>query len=130
MSQNDYPTDSLPVEQRQQIDRLADQFERNSRPANSRESKTTSRQLPELRSHLLKELITVEVELRRAAGQQPQAEDYRQRFPDEQEIIEAVFQPKSRRQHHRLTRRCRTIRTPRTNLAQTDWSLRNSTPTW
>ena len=31
MSQNDYPTDSLPIEQLQQIHCLADQFERESR---------------------------------------------------------------------------------------------------
>jgi CHAT domain-containing protein/tetratricopeptide (TPR) repeat protein/tRNA A-37 threonylcarbamoyl transferase component Bud32 len=39
----------------------------------------------------LYELILVEAELRRAAGESPTADEYRQRFPDRSEIVDAAF---------------------------------------
>ena len=40
---------------------------------------------------LLNELLKVELELRRRAGEQPTAEEYRQRFPDHVAVIDAAF---------------------------------------
>jgi serine/threonine protein kinase len=41
---------------------------------------------------LLQELMRVEGELRRRAGEEPSAEEYRQRFPEHQSVITAVFE--------------------------------------
>lgn len=46
---------------------------------------------PELQSHLLFELIALELELRADAGGQPDRESYRGRFPGRDEILELAF---------------------------------------
>ena len=46
-----------------------------------------------MRPHLLKELLAIEIELRRSAGERPTMEEYNQRFPDDQSLFEAVFRP-------------------------------------
>ncbi len=43
------------------------------------------------RAAMLEELMRVECELRNAAGETPAPEEYRQRFPDDQAAVEAVF---------------------------------------
>jgi WD40 repeat protein/serine/threonine protein kinase len=48
---------------------------------------------PGLRDALLEELVCVEIELRRGAGEEPTAEAYRQRFPEHAAVVEAVFAP-------------------------------------
>jgi eukaryotic-like serine/threonine-protein kinase len=40
---------------------------------------------------LLRELLTLELELRQRAGEQPRVAEYRQRFPDDRKTVEAVF---------------------------------------
>ncbi|MBM4089350.1 MAG: hypothetical protein FJ276_07960 [Planctomycetes bacterium] len=82
---------ALPLPQQQQIDRLADQFEREFKAGQNPRIEAYLDQLPALRSHLLRELISLEVELRRGSGQQPLAEEYRQRFPGDEQIINTVF---------------------------------------
>ena len=42
---------------------------------------------------LLEELLRVERELRQRAGAEPDAEEYRRRFPDSAAVIDAVFGP-------------------------------------
>ena len=46
---------------------------------------------PGARAQLLTELLLVELELRRKAGEQPIAEEYLRRFPEESSVIEEVF---------------------------------------
>ena len=91
MSEDRSQSDSLLAKQRQQIDRLADQFEREFKTGQQPRIEDYLEKVPELRSPLLRELVAMEVELRCAARQQPLAEEYRQRFPDDFEIIKAVF---------------------------------------
>ena len=45
---------------------------------------------------ILDELVRVECELRRRAGEEPAPEDYRRRFPDYLEVIDHVFRPNGR----------------------------------
>ena len=45
------------------------------------------------RPRLLEELLRVEIELRRRAGEEPTAEEYRGRFPDHAAVVDAVFAP-------------------------------------
>lgn len=75
MSRNRFASDSLPTEKRQQIDRLADQFEREFKAGQEPQIEAFLERLPDLRADVLQELITLEIELRRSAGQQPQAEE-------------------------------------------------------
>jgi WD40 repeat protein/serine/threonine protein kinase len=42
---------------------------------------------------LLQELMRVESELRRRAGETPSADEYRQRFPEHESVVTAVFEP-------------------------------------
>src|SRR4051794_5681274 len=42
---------------------------------------------------LLEELLRVELELRRRAGEAPTAEEYCGRFPDNAEMVDAIFEP-------------------------------------
>ncbi|MGM0490652.1 MAG: serine/threonine protein kinase, partial [Planctomycetota bacterium] len=82
---------SLPAAERTRIDRLADEFEREFNEGRQPRIEAYLEQAPELRSYLLDELIRVEVELRQTAGQQPMREEYVQRFPDAQAMVNAVF---------------------------------------
>src|SRR6516165_5459347 len=45
-----------------------------------------------LRSRLFRELLALELELRRARGEQPGQDEYRARFPDRAGSISVVFQ--------------------------------------
>jgi WD40 repeat protein len=47
----------------------------------------------QLRDALLEELLRVEIELRRSAGEEPTAREYRQRFPEQAAVVDAVFAP-------------------------------------
>ena len=89
----DAPDSELPLEQQEEIDRLADQFEREFKAGDNPRIEDYLKQQPDLRAHLLKELIALEIELRRAAGQQLDVEQYHQRFPDDRDIVAAVLSP-------------------------------------
>jgi serine phosphatase RsbU (regulator of sigma subunit)/tRNA A-37 threonylcarbamoyl transferase component Bud32 len=84
-------TDSQPKERLEQIDRLADQFEQEFKAGVKPRIETYLAHFPALCTYLLKELLFVEVELLRDAGQHPKVEDYRQRFPDARDIVDAAF---------------------------------------
>lgn len=93
MSDEQSPSEesALPVPDREKIDRLADQFEREFKAGKEPLIEAYLEQLPELRPHLIKELLTLDVELRRDAGQHPSIDEYRQRSPEDEQIIERVF---------------------------------------
>jgi WD40 repeat protein len=76
------------------INDVADRFERawNTGPPPRIEDYLAGAE-PGLRDALLEELLRVEVELCRAAGEEPTVEEYRQRFPEQAAVVEAVFAP-------------------------------------
>jgi serine/threonine-protein kinase len=53
-------------------------------------------------SLLLPELIMAELDLRRKRGEKPTPHEYRERFPDHTDLIEAAFHSEPRRQSHEL----------------------------
>jgi serine/threonine protein kinase/formylglycine-generating enzyme required for sulfatase activity len=73
------------------IDRLADQFEREFKVGVHPRIEDYLEQYPALRTQVLAELLAMEVELRRAAGDQLNADEYRKRFQNDGELIAAVF---------------------------------------
>ena len=85
-----------PLSRRQRVDQRCDEFERLFK-----ERLAANAQLPRIedfldeaapadREHLLRELLRVELELRRAAGQPGTADNYRQRFAPYRQVIESV----------------------------------------
>lgn len=82
---------TLSLLQKEQIDRLADQFEREFKAGEQPRIEAYLEQAPQLRLHVLSELMELEVKLRKTAGQQPRSEAYRQRFPQAGEVVDAVF---------------------------------------
>jgi serine/threonine protein kinase/tetratricopeptide (TPR) repeat protein len=83
----------LSVEQCLVIDQLADQFE-NAILAGQRPSiENVLVANSSLRPYLLKELLAIEIELRRSAGEWPSKEEYLLRFPDDPLLVEAVLNP-------------------------------------
>ena len=82
---------TLSLSQRELIDRLADQFEREFKAGEQPRIEAYLEQAPELRMPLLKQLMGLEVEFRQAGGQEPTPEEYRQRFPDAGKIVDALF---------------------------------------
>ena len=76
------------------IDRLADRFEvefrRGSKPLIEA---YLSEQSSELGSRLLRELLPLELELRRGTGEQPIIDEYLERFPEYRSVVELVFVP-------------------------------------
>ena len=85
------PNNSHP---KNQVDRVADEFELAIRNKHHPKIEDYLDRFPDLRSDLLRELIAVEVELRRKAIEQPFAEEYLLRFPRDQEIILSILPPK------------------------------------
>ncbi len=53
----------------------------------------STREVSDLRPYLLRELLALELELRRNAGEQPALDEYLQRFPEDRAIVEPVFMP-------------------------------------
>jgi eukaryotic-like serine/threonine-protein kinase len=47
----------------------------------------------DLHPYLLRELLAIELELRRRTGQQPAMDEYLQRFPEDRSIVQSVFMP-------------------------------------
>jgi serine/threonine protein kinase/formylglycine-generating enzyme required for sulfatase activity len=83
---------ALPLSQDAQIDRVADDFERRWRSGERpRIEECLNGVDRSARSALLHELIALEVELRRAAGESVVADEYHQRFPDDASAVEIAF---------------------------------------
>ena len=57
--------------QREEIDRLADQFEREFKAGDNPRIEDYLQKQPNLRANLLEELLALEIDLRRAASYQP-----------------------------------------------------------
>ncbi len=86
INQSDSPTRA--VEINRICDRFEAQFRAGGRP--TIESEIADADEP-IRSQLLRELLAVELECRRSAGEAPRLPEYRGRFPGDAEIIEAAF---------------------------------------
>jgi serine/threonine protein kinase/formylglycine-generating enzyme required for sulfatase activity len=89
--------DQPPLSRRQRVDQRCDEFERlfQQRMAAQadlpRIEDVLDAAAPADREHLLRELLSVELELRRAAGLPPgAADDYRQRFAEYRAVIELI----------------------------------------
>jgi serine/threonine protein kinase len=83
--------DNSSLHQREKIDRLADQFEREFKAGKRPRIEDYIQQFPDLGRQLLAELLALEVELRRAAGEQPNVDEYRKRFQNDCDPVAAVF---------------------------------------
>lgn len=81
------------IGERTWIDAQADRFEREWNSGADRpriEDYLASQTGPE-RNHLLSELLRMERELRENAGEKPEVEEYRLRFPDDRAVVDAAF---------------------------------------
>jgi len=81
----------LSVEQCQVIDQLADKFEDALRAGQRPSIENVLAANSALRPHLLRELLAIEIEMRRSAGERFTMDEYNQRFLGDQSLIEAVF---------------------------------------
>jgi hypothetical protein len=79
----------LPLDAKRRVDRVCLDFERAPRPA--RVEDFLDRIEPEYRDALLVEMIALDVELRKAAGESPTAVDYLARFPDKKVVVRAAL---------------------------------------
>ena len=87
--------DSVSPTQLVEINRTCDRFEADWR-AGLRPSieKGIAHAGEPVRSSLLKELLAIELECRRSAGELPQLAEFRARFPGDTAIVEAAFAPR------------------------------------
>ena len=77
--------------EQEKIDRLADQFEAEFRSGKRPSIETLLDEFDGDRIELLRELLRVEVELRKEARERIDPESYFRRFPDAQAIVRSVF---------------------------------------
>ena len=95
--------DNLPLELEEQIDRLCDDFEKAWRDGEQPRIEEYLAKLADApRSTLLTKLLDVELELRRDAGEAPTPEEYHQRFPLQDEVINATFAMLDRHHQRRV----------------------------
>jgi serine/threonine protein kinase len=74
------------------IDRLCDQFEAAWRSGSRQTIEELLLQVAgSERGLLFRELLEIELQLRQRGGEAPQLDDYRQRFPDDLDVVETVF---------------------------------------
>lgn len=73
----------LPVEDQAKIDSVADEFEKACQSDQLPRLEGYLMRLPQLRRPLLRELLLIEVELRRKSGELPKLDDYIGRFAPE-----------------------------------------------
>ena len=88
------PESKVSVQGQTLIGQIAERFERafrdGSRPCIE---DFLDPQSADLHLHLLRELLALELALRRSAGEQPAVDEYLQRFPQDRTIVEQVFMP-------------------------------------
>ncbi len=83
----------IPTEDWSWINAAAERFERAWKDGQQPRIEEFLIKVPEPQwPALLQELIRVEGELRRRAGEEPSAEEYRRRFPEHENVITAVFE--------------------------------------
>src|SRR5208283_2289632 len=83
----------LPLPLAAEIDRISDDFAAEWRAGGRpRAEDYLNRVGDDLRAPLLGELLRVELEARRAAGEEMTEQEFHDRFPDDQTAVEAAFQ--------------------------------------
>ncbi len=83
---------SLPLTAALRVEDLCTDFEEQYRAGQSPRIEDILVQIEDpTRRHLLRELLLLEVELRRRAGENPRADDYRPRFPEHADLVEEAL---------------------------------------
>jgi len=86
------PGDTRSLSQEERLDRLCDQFEQQWKAGqNPKIEAFLDRAEEGDRDDLLRELVAVELELRLEAGHEVNPEEYRQRFSDQESIVDAAI---------------------------------------
>ena len=89
--------DELSPTQLIDIDRLCTRFEDAWRSGQGARIEEYLVEVAEpMHAAILRELLTLECELRQARGERPDAAEYRQRFPNHAHVIDAVFPPSAK----------------------------------
>lgn len=83
--------ETISITEREEIDRLADRFEADFRSGRPPRIESYLEEYAGDRMYLLRELLAIEVELRRDAGVDVDSEDYVRRFPNGQSVIRSVL---------------------------------------
>jgi serine/threonine protein kinase len=92
MDFSDTSFEHLPLAAKRRIDAVCERFERDWRAGARPRLESFCTQVPgDEQAILFGELLHVEVEFRRRAGEIPVAEDYLDRFPSRAEVIRSVF---------------------------------------
>ena len=87
-----HPEDKLAATQQERIDHFADRFELEYREPPWPKIEDFLAKQPDLRTHLLGELLVLEIQIRQSKGECPQPEEYHSRFPNDSELVDQVFQ--------------------------------------
>src|SRR5688572_22333438 len=86
------PLDPLHSSNAALIDRVCDQFEQSLRAGQAALIEDYLQPLPNpLQAAALRELLSIELDLLQGRGNQPDADDYRRRFPDHLTIVHEVL---------------------------------------
>jgi serine/threonine protein kinase len=84
--------ETLTLEQRAQLDRLCDRFERGWRGGETVSIESLLAEADSsLRAELLRELLVLELELSASSGSRPTLECYLQRFPNDRQVVIATY---------------------------------------
>jgi serine/threonine protein kinase len=85
-------TESLPLSLKRRVDEVCDRFEKAWRAGQGPRIEAYLAEVPEPeRVPLLRELLALEIEVRRKGGEKPTPEEYHRRFPEYIEPIDAAF---------------------------------------
>ncbi len=85
--------DALPPTIADRVDRICDQFEAAWQAGGRARIEAFLSAVPEPdRSALLRELLDLELDLRRGGGERPSVQEYRDRFPGHAELIRSAFE--------------------------------------
>jgi serine/threonine protein kinase len=85
-------SEELPVSGMRRVEEICVRFEDGWKAGQRPRIEEYLGDIPEAeRSHLLRELLALELVYRRQGGETPTAEDYQQRFPEHAELVKAAF---------------------------------------
>src|SRR3712207_3965824 len=84
--------DSLPIEDHERLIAACDRFAEAWQSDAGTQIEDVLLESPEgLRPRLLRDLIALEIELRRGRGDRPAPEEYRVRFPEDTTVVDSAF---------------------------------------
>src|SRR5688572_29037051 len=91
MDFSDTSFEQLPLAAKRRTDAVCERFERAWRAGRPRLESFTLPSPPDEQAILFAELLHIELECRRRAGEVPHADDYLARFPQHEDVIRIVF---------------------------------------